>query len=41
MKRPVAVVDASVAIKWLLPEEDQEIAYRLQDQNGNVGCLDN
>ncbi|MBZ5724248.1 MAG: type II toxin-antitoxin system VapC family toxin [Acidobacteriia bacterium] len=32
MKRPVAVVDASVAIKWLLPEEDQEIAYRLQDQ---------
>ena len=39
MKRAVAVVDASVAIKWLLPEEDREIARRLQDdyQNGATG----
>jgi predicted nucleic acid-binding protein len=41
MKRAVAVVDASVAIKWLLPEEDREIALRLQDdyQNGATDLI--
>jgi len=41
MKRAVAVVDASVAIKWLLPEEDREIARRLQDdyQNGATDLI--
>ena len=41
MKRAVAVVDASVAVKWLLPEVDQEIARRLQDdyQNGAMDLI--
>ena len=41
MKRAVAVVDASVAVKWLFPEVDQEIARRLQDdyQNGAMDLI--
>lgn len=41
MKRAVAVVDASVAVKWLLHEEDQEIARRLQEdyQNGAMDLI--
>lgn len=41
MNRRVAVIDASVAIKWLLPEDDQEIAYRLQDdyQDGTLDLI--
>lgn len=31
MSRPEFVVDASVAVKWILPEEGQEQAMRLQE----------
>ena len=31
MRRPTLVVDASVAVKWILPEEGQEEALRLQE----------
>ncbi len=31
MNRPAYVVDASVAVKWVLPEEDQARAFRLQE----------
>lgn len=31
MERPASVVDASVAVKWLLPEDGREHALRLQD----------
>jgi predicted nucleic acid-binding protein len=29
--RPTYVIDASVAIKWVLPEEDQSCAFRVQE----------
>jgi hypothetical protein len=31
MSRPTLVVDASVAIKWVLPEEGHGLALRIQD----------
>ena len=31
MRRPTLVIDASVAVKWLLPEDGREEALRLQD----------
>jgi predicted nucleic acid-binding protein len=31
MSRPTLVIDASVAIKWILPEEDHDLAVRIQD----------
>ena len=33
--RPAVVVDASVAVKWLLPEPGQEAALELQDRYEN------
>jgi predicted nucleic acid-binding protein len=32
MPRPTLVVDASVAVKWILPEEGHEKALRLQEE---------
>jgi predicted nucleic acid-binding protein len=32
MPRPTLVVDASVAIKWILPEDGHEEALRIQDK---------
>ena len=32
MPRPTLVVDASVAIKWILPENGQQEALRIQDK---------
>lgn len=32
MSRPKVVVDASVAVKWVLPEDDTERALRLQEK---------
>jgi predicted nucleic acid-binding protein len=31
MNRPTYVVDASVAVKWVLPEVDQSRAFRIQE----------
>ena len=41
MNRAALVVDASVVVKWLLPEVDRPIALRLQDryQDGEVDLL--
>jgi predicted nucleic acid-binding protein len=32
MSRPAYVVDASVAAKWVLPEEDQSRALQLEER---------
>lgn len=32
MERPTLVVDASVAVKWILPEEGHEEALRIQER---------
>jgi predicted nucleic acid-binding protein len=32
MRRPTLVVDASVAVKWILPEEGHKEAIRIQDK---------
>ena len=41
MNRPELVIDASVVVKWLVPETDDEFALRLQDQfrEGDVRLL--
>jgi len=31
MNRPTYVVDANVAVKWVLPEEDQSRAFQIQE----------
>ena len=31
MNRPIYVVDASVVVKWVLPEEDRTQAFRIQE----------
>ena len=35
MRRPAVVVDASVAVKWILPEQDHEQALMVQEQYQN------
>ena len=35
MPRPTIVVDASVAVKWILPEAGHELALQLQEQYQN------